>query len=178
MSTLSKTHKAFLLAAVGLALGVQNIAFNLGAHGTVFYNRILPVWAISLAVLLAVWTLPSSERPVNRFGQFALAAPTLWLLLEIFGNTKPNWSWFDELLLIVGLGVVLVVLPYTAYLLISITQEEAVTIRPKRLLSYLIAITILVGLLSFWLGANNDVLLTCEDFRVAGDALPNNCYTP
>ena len=178
MIALARNHKTFLLTAVALALGVQNIAFNLGAYGTIFFDRLLPVWAVSLAVLLAVLSLPPEERPIRRWGLFALAAPSFWIILSILGNLKADWSWVDTAVYLVSIVVLLVILPYTAYLIISITQSEALAIAPTRLFYYLIGIALCVGLISYLLGAYNYYLLTCDDFIVAGYNRPENCFVP
>ena len=178
MIALARNHKTFLLTAVALALGVQNIAFNLGAYSTIFFDRLLPVWAVSLAVLLAVLSLPPEERPIGRWGLFALAAPTLWIVLSILSNIKANWSWVDNAVYLTSIVVLGFILPYTAYLIISITQSEALEITPNRLLYYLVGIALLVGIVSYLLGVYNYYLLTCDDFIIAGYSNPENCYVP
>ncbi|MGB1252324.1 MAG: hypothetical protein ACPG8W_17020 [Candidatus Promineifilaceae bacterium] len=178
MMLLSRTQKTFLLTTIGLALGVHNIAFTLGVYNTIFFDHLLSIWAVSIAVLLGILSLPSGERPIKPAGLFALAAPTFWIVLSLFGNLKNSWSGIDELIFVLSACIIFIVLPYTGYLIISITQAEALTIAPKRLLYYLIGIALFVGILSYLLGAYNYYLFTCENFTIAGYNQPANCYTP
>lgn len=177
MERFDRSTKTFFLTAVALSLGVSNIAFNLGAFGTIFYDKILAVWAISTAVLLANLAMTKAKRPVSRFGLFALSTPTLWIVLHIFNNTKIKWSLLDEAIFAVSLIILSIALPYAAYVLVSVTQSDALRITPQYLLGALVGIAVLIGTLSFLLGLNNDLVLTCQDFADAGAALPENCHT-
>ena len=69
-----------------------------------------------------------------------------------------------------------VCLPYVVYVIASLTQDEALRIRPRRLLYALIGIAIVMSSMGFVMGRYNKFFLTCRDFEVAGWFKPANCF--
>lgn len=74
------TH--FFIAAIALAVTIWPIGFNLGAFGTIFVDRLLEIWAISAAALLAGLLVDRvrDQDILSRTDQLLLALPSLWLL--------------------------------------------------------------------------------------------------
>ena len=67
MTYLDRNHKTFLLTIIGLTIAIQGVAFNLGAFGILFFDYLLPIGAISTALLCGVWVLSRDERPHATF---------------------------------------------------------------------------------------------------------------
>ncbi|MEM7336231.1 MAG: hypothetical protein AAF490_29390, partial [Chloroflexota bacterium] len=131
---------------------------------------------INLAVLMACLLLPQETRPVDGWGMWALSTPTIWLILSVIQIQNDSWTILDQLISVVGLIVLFIALPYVAYILISVTQEETLRIKPQRLLYQLILIAVVVGTIGFSVGRFNHLILTCEDFKLAGYDQPAQCY--
>nr|MDJ0707476.1 hypothetical protein [Leptolyngbyaceae cyanobacterium MO_188.B28] len=68
----------------------------------------------------------------------------------------------------------IVCLPYTIFVIFSITQSELVSLS-KLLVRKLIIITSIIGILGYFVGSQNHLFLTCDDFKVSGSDLPANC---
>lgn len=176
MKTVNRHIKAYILASVALSVAVFNFGFNLGAFKTIFFNELFTVWVINLAVLFACLLLPQEDRPVDGWGMWALATPTIWLILSVIQIQNESWSFLDELVFVIGLIVLFITLPYVTYILISITQEETLRIKPRRLLYQLVLIAVAVELVGFFIGRYNHLVLNCEDFKLAGYDQPAQCY--
>ncbi|MEM7030200.1 MAG: hypothetical protein AAF629_11585 [Chloroflexota bacterium] len=177
MENVSRSSKTFVIAAVAVSLGVWDFAFNMGAYNTVFFDRLFRIWVISLAIVLAILVLPAKQRPITGWRLFALASPTLWVILTVIQQMLYKWSRLDDWVFILGGLVVFISLPYNAYVLVSVTQSETLSIRPQRLFYGLVGIAVIVGLLGYFMGAANYYLLSCEDFKLAGYDQPVNCWT-
>jgi len=174
MKTVERTASAFILAAVGIALGAWQFGFNLGAHQTIFFEHIFTVWIASLAVFMACCWLPVEQRPLSGWGLVALTTPTLWLAVAVLAHvTEADYSW---LLFIVGSLVLLLCFPYVAYVLISLLQTDGTPLRGKRALWGLVLIAAGISTLGYFIGTYHYYVLTCEDFRLSGQHVPNNCW--
>ncbi len=152
-----------------------HIAFNLGAYGTIFYHNIFTVWVTVTTVFLVVLLVPERDVPVPWWGKLLLLVPTLGVVLlpinSIASNSEiTNW-------LVIGLGVfaLLVCLPYGIYVVVNIVNADLLELPETRLKIVLVIIVLVVGLIGYWMGANNHRFLTCGDFKIAGADLPKNC---
>ena len=168
--------KVFILSAVAVSLTTWNIAFSLGAYNTIFFDRLFAIWVINFAVLLACLFLPRAERPISGWGIAALSTPTLWLILSAVQIQQEQWTWLDNTIYLISILLLVTCLPYVVYVVVIITQEEALRIRPRRLLYALIIIAIAMSILGYLMGAYNELLMTCHDFEVAGWFKPENCH--
>ena len=71
--------------------------------------------------------------------------------------------------------VLLLSLPYALYVATNLFNPELLKLSDTRL-KLAFAVTILaVFAIGFWAGANNDLIMTCGDFKIAGDDTPKNC---
>lgn len=167
--------RLFLVAAVTLASTTWTLAFNLGAFGVVFFEQVFFVWVASLVIYLAGFFLPEEHYPVSWNGRLILAIPTLWLLLRFLVDSAPIGSFTNLLLLLMGVGIYLISLPYALYIIGRVTNPDLFEIRNRQLIIGLVFIIVIVGLVGFWIGRNNALFLSCRDFVISGNDAPPGC---
>ena len=172
---IEKPTKQFILTTVGLSLVVWDISFNLGAFKTIFFDKLFFIWTVCTVVLLTLIFLPRTVRPIGWPGFIAMLVPSMWLLFSGVNDKLAQSPVLD--LIETGLLVIitLLCLPYIGYVIISVSQSGVLSIQPRNLVMVLIAITLFIGLAGYLIGANNDLFLTCQDFKVSGSELPINC---
>lgn len=172
---IEKPVKQFILTAVGLSLVVWEISFDLGAFQTIFFDKLFFVWTVCTVVLLTFIFLPRTMRPVRWPGVAAMVLPSVWLLLTSINQNQTVPTALQLLETGVVVIITLLCLPYIGYVIISVSQAEVLTIQPRKLMFTLVIIALLIGLAGYLIGANNDLFLTCQDFKVSGNDLPDNC---
>ncbi len=164
----------FIAAAIALSIATWPISFTLGAYGEIFYREAFTVWAASLAALVAggySWLFQSGERHISWWGAILLLVPSIFVFWVVLGIENDSLiANLLELILLFGST------PYIAYILLSIVVPDAVSLKSKRDMIGLVACFLIVNGASYAIGANNAYFLTCEDFRVAGDSLPEGCW--
>ena len=175
-TVLNSNIRNFVLSAIALGLVVWDLSFNLGVYGVIFYEKIFTVWVVCTVVLIANFCLPKKHRYLNPWGIFAMITPSFWFALEY-------WDYIVDLDTILGFIsfwlaflIMLICLPYGAYIVISFTQADALKLRPRRLFGVLAGITLFIAIVGYGLGVNHRLVLTCKDFEVAGSKVPENCY--
>lgn len=162
----------FFMALMALCLASSPVSFALGAYGEVFYDTILSIWIASLAALFAGFVIGQTregERYLSVWGILVLLVPSALMFSGWWGK---YWSALQTILE----WLLLLALPYYAFLLVSVAAPEAAELHDKRLRAYLALGFIALNGISFFIGVHNDWFFTCADFRVAGDELPLNCW--
>ena len=175
MFNVSKAEaRTFTIATVGGAAFIWDIAFNLGVYDTIFFEKIFVVWAASLAVFWVSIVLPDEHAPVSWWGRVILILPTVWVILALI--TEPtDITTTNGVMLWIGLGIYVACLPYTLYVITTITNPEFFAFKSPRLGVALALILLLISITSFLVGRNNHLFLTCEDFKVSGNDIPPTC---
>ncbi len=171
--------RAFLLSSIVLSAAVFNIAFWYGVTGTVFFEHLFHIWIAATAALVATAFVPhvSTFPPfVSWRGRFVLALPTLWLLLEFLTGPQAQLT-ETQVWLLWSLAVAILVLtvPYIAYVLVVVTAPDIEQLRSLRLGGAVLGIALLTAVVGVAIGHHHPRILTCEDFEVAGDHVPANC---
>jgi hypothetical protein len=160
-----------LLVTVASATVAFMLGFNVGAFGVIFFDQLLLVWVIATIVLVAsiISDLPPNTWP----RRLILLLPSLWLLAAWVDNAQ-DVSEGDRIVFFLTLGVTAVALPFVAWILVTAinTDFEELPRSNKLLVIAAVGIAIIVG---FGVGARNDFILTCEDFKISGNDLPANC---
>ena len=162
----------FFTAMIVLALASWPVSFTLGAYGEVFYTSILTIWIASLAALFAGIVIGRSDEGDVYFswwGSLLLLIPTLSLTSVFWSEAAP----FMVPLLDWG---ILLSLPYIAYILLIVSAQEALELRDRRLIVWLMIGFLCLNALSYAAGVFNYVFLTCQDFVIAGDQTPVDCW--
>ncbi len=169
----------FLLSSIVLSSAVFNIAFWYGVSGTVFFEHLLHVWIVATVALAATAVLPHvSSLPafIAWRGRFVLALPSLWLVLEVVIGPSATLSlWQYWLIWLLAAAMLVVTLPYVAYVLIVITVPEIERLQGAKLRGAVLGFAITAACVGVVMGYHHPRILTCEDFKVAGNFVPGNC---
>jgi hypothetical protein len=102
-----------------------------------------------------------------------LLLPTLWLIVAwINNNTEADNA--EAVLTGVTVAVTFVALPFAGWVLITAINADFADLpgKHKAVVVGTVALFLVVG---FLFGARNDLVLTCDDFKVSGNDLPANC---
>lgn len=163
------------LAAVTLGLLTWPIAFNLGAYGVIFYENIFQVVVASSILFFIMVVNKVYEPPMSWIVRVALASPLLWLLAAgyVTGSTSEAMERPVFALWLALIGIVSI--PLTLRLLVHLSMPELTQASHRRLMLQIIALVAIIGVIGFAVGNNHPRFLDCEDFRVAGAALPDDC---
>ncbi|MBV7332370.1 hypothetical protein KFU94_29900 [Chloroflexi bacterium TSY] len=167
--------KTLLLAAIALSLTIWDLAFNLGAFGTIFFSEFFWVWVTATVTLLVIFLRLWDKSLIRWWGVLMLASPTIILILESLLTIVGGVDEADNLISIITLLVAVVCLPYTVYIVSIITNESLLEIRNREYQRSLVMIAVVIALVGFWVGRFNYLVLTCDDFKVSGNDLPANC---
>ncbi len=164
-------ERATLLISVASASVAFMLAFNLGAYGEVFFDQIFTVWIASTLVLLgSIFTrLPPNTWPPR----LVLLLPTVWILVGWVDNPRTEDAGASALLWLT-LAITVVALPFAAWILVSTINPDFRDLARnyKIVVGAVVVVAFAAG---YGIGARNDVLLTCDDFKVSGNDLPTNC---
>jgi len=170
----------FFVAAIAVSAAIWRLAFNLGAYQTVFAEHLMVVWIVSIAAIIAsvfIGELDEGEPYLPYWGIAILLLPSLWALSEFyfFGDDR-----VVSMIAFWVLSTLMVVLamPYVGYLVLQVAVPQALQIRRPRFLFGMFTIAAAVTVAGYLAGDRNDVFMFCQDFDIAGDARPNNCYDP
>ncbi|WP_108816860.1 hypothetical protein [Loktanella sp. Alg231-35] len=168
-----KEAGAFFVVTIALALGSWPVSFALGAYGEVFYTSVLTIWVASLAALFAGAVIGKTTEGEAYFTWWGL----LLLLIPTLSLSSGYWSQSAPVIASLAEWGILLSLPYIAYILLTVSTQEAFDIQDKRLIFWVVVGFLGLNTLSYAAGVFNYTFLTCDDFIVAGDQAPNNCWS-
>lgn len=163
--------RATLLILVPAATVAFALAFNLGAFGVIFFDRILAVWVMATIVLLA--SLVTRLPPRSWWGRVILLLPSAWVVLA-FVDSPANGERLDESVFVIAIVVTVLTLPFIAWVLISAINPEFLDLSNRNKTAVAAAVVIFAAV-GWGLGARNDAFLVCDDFKISGNDLPVNC---
>lgn len=177
------TPRRFTLVAVALSILTWDIAFTLGAWGTIFYHKVFTMWAASLALLLTALFTPDEEREFHWFDVFVFALPSVWI--GFYATEDEDWLTtapstlpevlFDGVFLLFGISIFVIGVPYLLKTLLDMLYPDATQLsRQQR--QKVFGLVAIVAAIALFVGFRNDLFLTCDAFEVAGDSLPHNCH--
>lgn len=165
----------FAVAIVTIALVVWPIAFNLGAFGEVFYIDIFQFVVVATAGLgISLLSSPYSGRR-KWLTNAALAAPAVWFALAVLLTDSTAQAATDPVLGPLALVVSVIAVPTVLKMIADMFVPDFMTFERGRLLYGGAALIVLIGVISYVAGLNNDRFLTCADFKIAGSDQPTNC---
>lgn len=167
--------RSAILISVAAAYFAFDIGFELGAHGSIFFEKVFLIWSISLALLIIFVIIPKSVLPVPPTLWIATAIPTLWVLVGLANRAAPNEILFRHALTILGFAAVVVSFPYVLYVITSVIYPDFLKMQraaPKIGIAVVMGTLVLAG---FLVGANHNHFLTCEDFELSGQHVPADC---
>jgi hypothetical protein len=165
----------FAIAVVTISLVVFPIWFNLGAYGQVFYEDVFQfVVAATAGLGVSVLADPYTGRK-RWLANAALGAPALWLLIAATLTDSAADAATNPILGPLALMVAVVSVPTVLRMLIDMFVPGFRSYTDKRLLYGGLAVVVAIAACGWFIGANNDRFLTCEDFKIAGADQPKNC---
>ena len=164
-------ERATLLISVASASVAFMLAFNLGAFGGIFFDQIFTVWVTSTIVF--VGSIFSRLPPNSWPARLVLLIPSTWILVSWIDNPR-NEDAGESALLWLTLIITVVALPFVAWMLVSTINPDFRDLPRSNKLTVAVAVVVFSAA-GFLIGARNDVLLTCDDFKVSGNDLPANC---
>jgi len=172
MEDVAAGERAALLIAVPSASIAFMLAFNLGAFGEIFFEQILTVWVIATIVLVASFF---SKLPPHRWvGRLLLLVLTVWLILAAVADPRQPEDRATKFIFGLTVFVTVVCLPFIGWILVSAINPDFTHLTLPRRIAILAAVVLFAGA-GFFIGARNDVFLTCEDFEVSGNFVPTKC---
>ncbi len=158
---------------VGMSVAVWWPAFTLGAWGTFFFDQMLTVWAAATGALVVVLVQARGWMRVRR--AFALAIPSIWLLLEFLVPDTDTDNIFTLLVALFAGLVAFLAVPTTIWVLArTVWPEFGDDIRWSNRMVILVSV-IVIAIASFVLGLNQSTFLTCDDFAISGNSEPPGC---
>ncbi|MGB7861258.1 MAG: hypothetical protein WBM90_12235 [Acidimicrobiia bacterium] len=167
----SGEDRATLLIVVPAATVAFALAFNFGAFGVIFFDRILAVWVMATIVLIA--SLIGRLPPRSWWGRVILLLPSAWVVLA-FLDSPADGERLDESVFVVAIVVTLLTLPFIAWVLISAINPEFLNLSTRNK-GAVVAAVVIFAAVGWGFGARNDAFLVCDDFKVSGNDLPANC---
>ena len=87
---MSASTRTYLLAVVGLSTVLWDLGFNLGAFGTIFFDKLFFVWVACTTILIGSLFVPAKKRPFGPFGAVVMTLPTVWLILQVWDTLSIN----------------------------------------------------------------------------------------
>ena len=167
--------RSTILISVACSFFAFDLGFEFGVHGTIYFEKVFFVWSVSLAMLLIFVIIPKKQLPVPPSLWVATAIPTLWVLIMLADRAALGDIWIRHVMTVVGFLVVLGLLPYLSVVLASVVYPDFTKMNrtlPKIGIATVIGIMVIVGYL---VGANHQKFLTCDDFELSGQFVPENC---
>jgi hypothetical protein len=167
----SPSDRATLLVAAASAVVAFMVGFNLGAFRVIFFDQLLTVWVIATIVFVASIV---SDLPPGTWGRrLVLLLPSLWLLSAWIDNSADTTN-SERIAFVLTLVVTVIAMPFVAWILVTAINTDFVELPSKNKAAVIAAVGIFV-IIGFGLGARNDLLLNCDDFKISGNDLPENC---
>ncbi|MGI9586088.1 MAG: hypothetical protein ACR2N7_10910 [Acidimicrobiia bacterium] len=172
-SDASLASRATVLITAGSGSIAFMLGFNYGAHGVVFFEQIFTVWVVATVVLVASVFTRVEPRTWGR--RLILLIPSLWIVISWLANNT-DAERIDDLVLAFTLAVTLAALPFVGWILVTTINSDFAEL-PNRSKAFVLGSVALFLVIGFLLGARNDLILTCDDFKVSGNDLPTNCVS-
>ena len=165
------SDRAALLIAAGSSAVAFMVGFNYGAFDAVFFDQVFTVWVIATIVFGAslITDLPPHTWP----RRLVLLLPSVWLIVSWINNNLDLEN-SEAALTGVTVAVTLVALPFVGWFLITAINTDFADL-PRKHKTAVVATVGFFLVVGFLFGAQNDTVLTCEDFKISGNDQPANC---
>ena len=167
----SPSDRATLLIAVGSATVAFMLGFNYGAFGVIFFEQVFTVWVVSTIVFVA--SVFTKLGPNSWPRRLVLLVPSLWLVISWLSNNT-DLQRIDDFAVIFTLIVTFVSLPFVGWILITTINSDFADLERGSKIAVVAAVGVFLAI-GLFLGARNDLILQCDDFKVSGNDLPANC---
>jgi len=174
--------RSFILAAVTLCVTAWEISFNLGVYDEIFFEKFHLLWVVATTIFLASFALPKEERVIGLRGRLILLLPSTYfiasyLMVAAFARNVIEGESERLLIGLTGLALIMIfllVVPYVLYLVAKIINPDLVTFTRRQAWA-LAGITLLIITAGLIAGESHSLLMTCTDFAVSGNFVPQGC---
>lgn len=171
--------RAFMLSSIAISTSVFSVAFFYGVFGTIFFEHLFYVWVASTVAMIASLLVPPVDglpALVSWRGRFVLLLPTV-LMLWLWFSDDPTLDmasagWFEWAMALVVVGLSL---PYLLLVLIIVAIPDVDQLKQPKLKVAIVAICMATVVAGFLIGTFHYRLITCHDFEVSGNFVPQNC---
>ena len=167
--------RSIILIAVAAAYFAWDIGFEYGVYGLLFFDKVFAAWSISLAMLIIFIIIPKKMLSVPPSLWAATAIPTLWLCIALANRAAPDEILFRHALTVLGFLAVLACFPYVAYVIVSVLYPEFTQMKKTGPKLGIVLIIFIMTFAGYLIGSNHDRFLTCEDFELSGQFVPDKC---
>lgn len=177
-------YQGFFATAIVTSLWAWELAFQLGAHRTVFFHTRERLLVVSTVLLLGALILRRRIR-VHNWVLVVLSLPILLVLLRLVVPAQPRQSPWPQLVTEAGpvarvaegviVAAMILASPATLWVVARLLAPEYFVLPGRRIKVGLMLIVVVVAVMGYLVGRYNYRLLTCEEFLVAGDDAPKNC---
>lgn len=172
--------RAFMLSSIAIATSVFSIAFFYGVFGTIFFENLFYVWVAStVAMVASLFVPPVDGLPalVSWRGRFVLLMPSVLMLWLFFSETPSldiaSTGWFEWFLALAIMGLSL---PYLLLVLIIVAIPDVEQLKQPKLKAAILGICLATVALGYVIGTHHYRFVTCHDFEISGNFVPNNCH--
>jgi hypothetical protein len=168
--------RTIVVGALGLAVTLWDVAFDFGAYRAVFFSQIHWLWVLTTTTAICLIFLGRDQRHVGPRGITLMAIPSLMLLFQfVRAQNLVGEGPLRTAVFLLFLGAYVLALPYTLFVIANIIDRDLIDVTSRRVLSTLVAVAIVITATGFFVGQYNRAFLVCDDFKVSGNDLPDNC---
>lgn len=164
--------RAALLIAVPSASIAFMLAFNLGAFGEVFFEQVFTIWVMTTIVLVASFLTPLP--PKHWAGRLLLLVPTAWVIMAAIADPSQPEDRATRFIFGTTIFVTLVCLPFVVWILVSAINPDFAHLSMRSRVAVLAAVAFF-AVAGWFIGARHEIFLTCRDFEVSGNFVPEPC---
>ncbi|MEM1411110.1 MAG: hypothetical protein AAGH19_02045 [Pseudomonadota bacterium] len=172
--SITPAERSFLLMCVAVAYPAWDVGFDYGVYGQLMYHKLLLVWSLATALLLAMLAIPGIRRTLPPRAWLAVAFPSSWIVLVLIARAAPEDLFLRYLLFFSGVVTYAICLPYVLYMAVAIAYPELLK-APRRLPRLVMGCFLLFALAGFFAGRHHSWIVNCEDFELAGQHVPVDC---
>ncbi len=167
--------RSFILVCAAVAYAAWDVGFELGAFGRIFFEKLFMVWSISTALFIALLVMPKNRVRIPRLALLTTAFPSIWLVLALSARASPETHELRYLLFSAGLVSYLACFPYAIYMAVSLAYPDLMRTEKLRPKITVLAIIVVLFAAGYIMGTHHNRLMTCEDFEVSGQYVPEDC---
>jgi hypothetical protein len=172
--------RAFMLSSIAISTSVFSVAFFYGVFGTIFFENLFYVWVAStVAMVASLFVPPVDGLPalISWRGRFVLLMPSV-LMLWLFFSENPSLDiastgWVEWVLAVVIMGLSF---PYLLLVLIIVAIPDVDQLKQPKLKAAILGICLGTVALGYVIGTHHHRFVTCHDFEVSGNFVPDNCH--
>ncbi len=167
-ASISPEARTFVVTTIGASLAAFNLGFDLGAFENIDHRKIWAIWVLCTVALVSSYLFRDRDYRLGGHWRLALAVPSLWLIADFVFATS------SEAVVVVLLVVSLATLPFALYILVRLIAGDFVALT-ARLRIALIVTALGVFAVGWYVGNDHPRFMTCDDFALAGEFVPENC---